>query len=194
MEKYVFNEKYFQSPEWEAYGKSINKKIEYLGEILHQNTEQLKYKRLNKKKRHFTEEDYSLIKLKFPLLLLDTDLVVKKLIKRSNLDLTPNERLVLYYMLDYLATDDKKARKESVTAKDIYDRIGDDKMNKTKISNALEKLCDKDFCEKDKADDQDQKNVSSDIQNGKRLTKEELERKMKVKYKLNITKMIEFSK
>lgn len=96
MKKYIFNEKHFKSKY-----KPIEESIEDISRKASMSPSSMKSKRNGT--RNFSDDDYKNIRDKVdPLLIFNAEKIIGKLILRVNLDLTANERFVLYKVLcDY---------------------------------------------------------------------------------------------
>ena len=132
MNRYIFNAKYFDGVFLE--GCSCEKKYEEISLKTNMSIESCKSKlRRKRNSRPIKEADYQAIKKIDPCLLLDTERLIGKLILRANMDLTVNERFVLYMMVCCLASGD-----DHVTLDQVAGRIADGQYNRNKIERILQ--------------------------------------------------------
>lgn len=96
MDSFIFNRDYFDTEFMPQCNQ--NKKLEFISNKTFQGLESWK-KKLIGKDRRISRADYEALKKVEPHLLLDTEKLIAKLILRVNMDLTANERFVLYMML-----------------------------------------------------------------------------------------------
>lgn len=142
MQKYVFNDDYFKNRFMN--GKPINYKIDFISQKTGISEASFKNKRSEKRNKDreyskaFLKSDYEEIKKVDPLLILDTDLLVAKMITRVRLDMKDNVKFVLYYMLSGFAASDKNDRKKWQSINELTARIPDQKYNEKKIKSILE--------------------------------------------------------
>lgn len=93
MNEYIFNEEYFKST-----NSNVGKGISEISEKTYLSEESVKAKRNGT--RTISDDDYKSIRDKVDtLLILNVAKLVEKLTLRVNLDLYPNERLVIYYVI-----------------------------------------------------------------------------------------------
>lgn len=132
MNRYIFNAKYFD--EVFLKGCSCEKKYEEIALKANMSIESCKSKlRRKRNSRPIKEADYLAIKKIDPCLLLDTERLIGKLILRANMDLTTNERFVLYMMVCCLASGDDYVSLEQLTG-----RIADGRYKSNKIERILQ--------------------------------------------------------
>lgn len=146
MDRYIFNKKYFDDEFLKTDNGKQNSQEEKL-RVIYEKTgiseSGLKNKFIRKKGsrgyRSISEQDYKLVIDKVdPLLILDTERLLDKLISRINLDLSSNEQYVLYRMLCCL--DGKK--QEWVSPDELFKEIkklsNNEKYKLAKIKKVLE--------------------------------------------------------
>ncbi len=93
MNEYIFNEEYFKST-----NSKVGKGISEISEKTYFSEESVKAKRNGT--RTISDDDYKSIRDKVDtLLILNVAKLVEKLNLRVNLDLYPNEKLVIYYVI-----------------------------------------------------------------------------------------------
>lgn len=102
MERFIFNRDFFDN-EFISKEAKQEEKINKICEKVHWSENTCKSKILSKKsskrKRSISEDDYKLFKEIDIRFVLDTEKLIGKLFLRVNLDLTPNQKYVLYLML-----------------------------------------------------------------------------------------------
>lgn len=133
MRRFLFNRSYFDETFYQSSERkrSQDEKLEKIANDTHMSLASCKSKLLTQK-RSISESDYKSMKKVDPMLLLDTEKLIGKLILRGNLDLTSNERFVLFLMLCCL-----DEGLQNVTIDTLTGRISDGIYDPRKIENIL---------------------------------------------------------
>ena len=134
MERFVFNRDYFKN---EYPGRTQDEKINKITKKIEGSAKSTWISKLlrSKDKRHINEDDYEDLKQVDKRFVLDTDRLIEKLFLRVNLDLTPNQKYVLYLMLCLLDED-----KKCVSIDDLKRRENDEKF-KQKLTEDILNNC-----------------------------------------------------
>lgn len=120
MERFIFNRDFFDN-QFISKDEKQSKKIKVICEKVHWAEDTCKSKLLSKKSsskyRSISEDDYYLLKKIDTRFVLDIEKLIGKLFLRVNLDLSPNQKYVLYLMLcllnegeKYMSIDDLKRK------------------------------------------------------------------------------------
>ncbi len=137
MKRFIFNRDYFDKDYMP--GHSQNEKITELTKTSYRSEDSWKSKFLRSKNssahRSINEGDYKDLKNVDKRFVLDTDRLIEKLLLRVNLDLTPNQKYVLYLMLCLLDED-----KKCVSIDDLKRRANDEKF-KQKLTEDILNNC-----------------------------------------------------
>lgn len=138
MERFIFNRDFFDN-QFISKDEKQCKKIDAICKMVGWAEETCKSKIFSKKSsskyRPISEDDYNLLKKIDTRFVLDTEKLIGKLFLRVNLDLSPNQKYVLYLML-CLIDEDKK----SVGLDDIKSRANDEKF-KQELTEKILKEC-----------------------------------------------------
>ena len=133
MERFVFNRNYFAN---EYPGRTQSEKINKIIDNSCGSETTWKSKFLRPKNslayRPINEDDYEVLKKVDKRFVLDTDRLIEKLFLRVNLDLTPNQKYVLYLML-CLQDEDSKL----VSIDDLKRKVKDEKFKQKLTENIL---------------------------------------------------------
>lgn len=133
MERFIFNRDYFKN---EYPGRTQKEKINKISENIGSSEDTWISKLLRPKdKRPLNEDDYEALKKVDKRFILDTDRLIEKLFLRVNLDLTPNQKYVLYLML-CLQDEDSKP----VSIDDLKRKVKDEKF-KQKLTEDILNHC-----------------------------------------------------
>lgn len=139
MERFIFNRDFFDN-QFISKDEKQYKKINVICKKVHWAEETCKSKLLSEKSsskyRSISEVDYNLLKEIDIRFVLDTEKLIGKLFLRVNLDLSPNQKYVLYLMLCLLNDDGEKY----VSIDDLKRKANDEKF-KQELTEKILKEC-----------------------------------------------------
>lgn len=141
MERFIFNRDYFDKDFMPK--EDQIEKLNAISEKVGGSKDAWKSKILRKKDsnahRTISEQDYNLLKIVDPRLVLDTEKLIGKLLLRVNLDLFPNQKYVLYLMLCLLDEGKKSVGLDDLKIRWNYKKFKQ-KLTENILNNCMVKI------------------------------------------------------